>query len=924
MYKNQLDLKQKEIVKLQTKIKVLNTNSSINHRNECNNNSNTNLSMLIKSKVNSTFCTINKDESDHTKQKCDDIYNIYNQNNENNYFNKNRTMSNIKPSRNNNYFTIMNKPSNKNNINNNISQQNTIININSYLQKNFSSNSLRKNTSSNHPRKNYSSSKKKDLKQNSNNNNSLNITNNTYNMNKNNIMINVNPKNISTNMNLEKIKVQNKLHEYQRLIDQKLNELINNRHFYDKNIRNVFHKRRNSSPNYNNSQRKNTSSSVGLEYYLKKGKKKKSITPNLNTHLNKNNNASKKQLIKQNIHSMKSRKNNQRSNSQSQSVKKNRNAINNMKQNLNKGSIYSKVGDDIQNEKNTFPKNVILYFSDENKSLQQNSQIWVEIINQINTLPELKLPFIIFLSYGDIEDIRNQVGENGGIFGDFRDKRKITILRLLKNENQYKEMNYRKILSYLWKITLILNQKSFRPSKNLEANLYSIQERSPSTTINILLTGFSRKGKSTFINMVFGKIVTLENPSFLPVTSEIIEFLLPSQPSENDIVKGGLKLFDVPGLIEGTSENMSNIEKLIEQSIKNQEYNYDVISYILFFLSPAPNFQNTSNFLKKLNESGIKVIFIINRDHPINNGSPNITKQTLIDHLSSRGFTNLIEEDGNNILEIDLINGVKGRTNEIFRYMYNDLMNNNEINDNVMNEIINLQGQELFPYLRDKFNLFSRISSTEDLINRGNNKAKVIIEGTIPLTTAAGFCPIPFIDIPIFLFIISLMLTKICNSFGFNLENSIFNDFFIKYLKEIERGNNDNTNANENQRNSIRARILNWLTQNFRNANNDVNQFIIQKLIDSFEIRIGVTALAGFFDLMPGGFIIGGIIDAIINYPFINQLGNEAKIFMANKIRASGGKKNIINIIESYRESISILEELSNRNEWPRKIEIID
>ena len=74
MYKNQLDLKQKEIVKLQTKIKVLNTNATINHRNECNsNNSNSNLSMLVKSKVNSTFCTINKDESEHLKQKYDDI-----------------------------------------------------------------------------------------------------------------------------------------------------------------------------------------------------------------------------------------------------------------------------------------------------------------------------------------------------------------------------------------------------------------------------------------------------------------------------------------------------------------------------------------------------------------------------------------------------------------------------------------------------------------------------------------------------------------------------------------------------------------------------------------------------------------------------------------------------------------------------------
>ena len=353
MYKNQLNLKQKEIIKLQTKIKILNSNPTINLRNENNtNNNNSNLSILLKSKGNSTFCTINKDEiGQNTRLKYEDIYNIYNPNqiNDNNYLNKNRTMSNIKPSRNNNYFTFVNKPSNKhNNINNNISQQNTIININSYLHKNFSSNSLRKNNSNNHQRKNYinSSSKKKDFRQTSNNNSSLSITNNTYNMNKNNIMINVNPKNINTNMNIEKLKVQKKLYEYQRLIDQKLNELIKNKHYYIKNNKNSFHIRKNSSPNYNNSKRKNTSSSIGLEYYLKKNKKK-SITPN--THLNKNN-GSKKNLIRTNIQSIRERKSNQRNSSQSQSIKRknnNNSNINNMKQNLNKAGYYSKEGDDL-------------------------------------------------------------------------------------------------------------------------------------------------------------------------------------------------------------------------------------------------------------------------------------------------------------------------------------------------------------------------------------------------------------------------------------------------------------------------------------------------------------------------------------------------------------------------------------------------
>ena len=130
--------------------------------------------------------------------------------------------------------------------------------------------------------------------------------------------------------------------------------------------------------------------------------------------------------------------------------------------------------DHIQNDRNSFPKNIVIYFSNENDTIQQSSQNWVRLANKINTLPELKLPFILFLGYGNIDDIRNQIQrENGDIFGDFRDKRKITILRLSRGEN---ELNYRKILSYLWKMTLILNQKPFQLSKNPEANLDRIEE----------------------------------------------------------------------------------------------------------------------------------------------------------------------------------------------------------------------------------------------------------------------------------------------------------------------------------------------------------------------------------------------------------------------------------------------------------------
>lgn len=367
--------------------------------------------------------------------------------------------------------------------------------------------------------------------------------------------------------------------------------------------------------------------------------------------------------------------------------------------------------DYVQNVKKEFPKNILLYFSDQNATFQQNKQNFISIANRINTLPELKLPFIAFLSYGEIGEIRQGFQ---GEFEEFQDRRKITILKLMRiinidnNERERnKEINYRKILSYLWEMTLLLNQKPYTLSKTPEANFFRIREVFPTVTINILLCGFSRKGKSTFTNMIFDKMVTLENPSFLPVTSEIIEFLLPGQADENNIVKGGVKISDVPGLIEGTTDNMSNIEKLVDQSIRNQEYNFDVIHYILFFLSPAPNFQNTSSFLRKLNNFRIKVIFIINRDQPRENGRPNVTKQTLIAHLRSLGFNNLIIGEGNNILEVDLIRGVEGRTSEIFRYIYDDLMANNRLDDNAFNQINALPNRQLFNYLHNNFNFFS-------------------------------------------------------------------------------------------------------------------------------------------------------------------------------------------------------------------------
>ena len=598
--------------------------------------------------------------------------------------------------------------------------------------------------------------------------------------------------------------------------------------------------------------------------------------------------------------------------------------------NLNRIKEYLSNSFEEERRKGKIAKNVLLCFPDENLNVQNNANAWVTLINNLNDLPELIIPFIIFLSYGEIEQIRNCVYKNNiDIFGNFKDKRKIKILRLSsylndnnnnENNDNILEFNFRKIFSYLWNLALILNQKPFKKSKMQEANFFAIRESEPPVTIKFLLTGFSRKGKSTFINMVFEKIVTFESPSFFPVTENKIEFLYNSEPEQNGLSKGGLTFIDIPGLIEGTTDNISNIKNLINESIRNQEYNFDVINYVIFFLYPQPNFMRVESLLNLLNSSRIKTIFIINRDQPLENNQPNVTKQTLMYLLKTNNFNNLLSgNNGNNIIEVDLIRGTEGRINEIFSYIYNDLIVNNRFSDRDINYINNCQINQIFPYLRNHSNLFSRISSVNDLIERGNRRANLILASSIALATAVGFSPIPLIDVPIFLMIYASLIINIFKAFGFTININFIKLFFTTYYSESAQRNEDN-NRNE----TFLTRLYNNFNQIRQNENNEITQFTLSQLIKATAMRLSVSAVLGALDFIPLGFIAGGIINFFINTPFLNKLAKETKEFARTKILNNGGRENVLNLIDGYKKSFRELEKLSNRNDWSRKIEIIN
>ena len=275
-YKTEIEKKNKEIIQLQAKIEFLNKNikdleTKITNNNTININNNITNNNIIddKSKTNTIINNNQEDISDYKKLNCtltqQNLKKI-NIRNIKNYYNRNNSSININNNNINNFNNITNNKSKNIFFSKNLENQKKLNtkklllrnmsssnidtgNIDNYNKKILGSNCNNKNSSINESIGNYLckinesefnniSRDYSNNRNNSKNNNPIgklklklpvNITNNNYNMNKNNVMINLSTNIVSNNINIEKLKVQQKLVEYRKLIDKKINELTKNK-----------------------------------------------------------------------------------------------------------------------------------------------------------------------------------------------------------------------------------------------------------------------------------------------------------------------------------------------------------------------------------------------------------------------------------------------------------------------------------------------------------------------------------------------------------------------------------------------------------------------------------------------------------------------------------------------------------------------
>ena len=254
-YKSELEKKQKEIYKLQTKIDFLNKNSSsLEIKKVYINNTSKKKSNINYNQDESTYAKkIIKNEENLIKNQINyNTINKINQNNIINYSHKNMNM-NINNNINDNislYYKYLNnekKHNSKKSLDNNNSAPNIFLhnsnNSSEANRKKFIANYLKKisneqngNLTNHLTKKNdiFSKDNSFNMAKNSNINGSqtnlkkipFNITNNAFNINKNNINISLNTSILGDNLNFEKYIVQQKLPDYKKLIDSKIEQIM--------------------------------------------------------------------------------------------------------------------------------------------------------------------------------------------------------------------------------------------------------------------------------------------------------------------------------------------------------------------------------------------------------------------------------------------------------------------------------------------------------------------------------------------------------------------------------------------------------------------------------------------------------------------------------------------------------------------------
>ena len=370
--------------------------------------------------------------------------------------------------------------------------------------------------------------------------------------------------------------------------------------------------------------------------------------------------------------------------------------------------ICDQIMNDRDNLKINIKQNTILYFED-NPNESHLKNIFLKKIEEIGFIYR---PRIIFVT------------KKKDTF-DFRDNRYITNIIWNDDSKDGQKKLFDKIISTIWNIDCYFNQRLNEIEKfNIKdpKDIFKGMKENPlDYSINLFLTGLSRGGKSSFINLVRGKLTALESNDKESVTSKLTEYIIDINNKNINDEYCSIKLIDSPGMVYDFNENLKNKDTVLDSIKKAFEDNtINKIDIILFFFLENSSLESTKEILNILNEKKFTVIFIINRclDEEENGESKEIS--STLSFLRVNKFTNLAKKE--NFIPCNLKSSKKfpfyGMKN-IWKRIYEILEKENHLimNDRLENEIKDYLNEIEGDKMTDRMNLNDKDEKNKKINN---------------------------------------------------------------------------------------------------------------------------------------------------------------------------------------------------------------
>jgi hypothetical protein len=368
----------------------------------------------------------------------------------------------------------------------------------------------------------------------------------------------------------------------------------------------------------------------------------------------------------------------------------------------------------------------------------------------------------------------------------------------------------------------------------------------------------SRAGKSTFINLLSGKLVALETNDAQSITLKFSQYY--KYREDNKKEHGALKLIDTPGICENEEVNLKTYE-ILNDYVKNEKKEIEKqLHFILFFFIEDNPLGNSEKILKLLNDNDYPVFFIINKSFDDSDDGRSRSIQSTILFLRRNNCNNLTNPD--NFIQVNIKKNNKFQpfygVDDIFKKLekyINDkklldkdiLKKMNKIQDDFRlsqfpdsNKDINKVKNDIKDFYNKitKENLLFRKINLENIKEHGRKITIDLVKNIIILSKLRNVFPEKINNLPIISFLQAYMIKEIGGGYGFDFNSVSF--CFKKFDKDIskfkelnfinlENENESKINPNNNENIQYNRDELNKKINNMWNSS---DHEVIERLVN--------------------------------------------------------------------------------------------